>query len=52
MLKVEVSDDDCGDNECHAFLLPLETSKLDIMASIECLYPTANDVRIYVVDKE
>ena len=49
-LHIEIKDGSCADDEAFIFKLPLETSKVDIMMSIECLYPTTNAIHMEVVD--
>ncbi len=51
MLRIEIINETCGDNEVISMDVPLDTDKMDIMGSIQCLYPTAWDIHMYVVDK-
>jgi hypothetical protein len=53
MLRIEIQTDDLPEDECFTHDVPLDTSKMDIMMSIECLYSGKNvtSIYIYVVDK-
>lgn len=52
MLRIEIVDDACAEGEAHIFELDMDTDKVEILNSIQTLFPDAYDIRMYVVDKD
>ena len=44
MLRIEIIDENCGEDEAYYFTVPLETSKESIISAIAVLYPTATSI--------
>jgi len=49
-LLVEITDDSCNDGEVWRHKVPLDTSKMEIMAAIECFYPTVTSFSVTIVE--
>lgn len=50
MLRIEIIDENCGEDEAHIHSIPVDTDKAEIIAAIAVFYPTATS--IYMVMEE
>lgn len=50
MLRIEIIDDECGEDEAHIFKVPMDTPWFKIEAAVSLLYPTTTCVSIIVED--
>lgn len=52
VLRIEIEDENTVEDQVWVHQLPLETSKVEIMKAVECLYPTASSVYIFAAEEE
>lgn len=51
MLHVEITDENCAEDEAHVFSFPVGTDLAEIMKAIGFFYPTATQIIIQIKEE-
>lgn len=51
MLRIEIVDENCAENECHLMKVDVETDKAEIMTAIAVLYPNAVSILMEIEEE-